>query len=860
MTPRTLTALAVAATVAAAAVLVAGPGYDAARVRMHSGGIWLASVHTGQLTLMDGATAEVRTKVQVAEPGTALSVVQQGSTAYALNQRTGRLSRVDSAAEQASRPVSVLPASDGLIVKPAPDALHVLDVHSGTIASADLNTLASRGESRRLARAVKPDDVVVDGRGRLWALDEAGDLVWLAEGERRRSSAAGEHGRLAITLDQPVVVDPEHGRVDLLSPESGAVVRSSPVGLRPNDAVTVIGSTERSRVLIANSTRGELITCTFDTGTCAEPVRVGTPGAEFGNPVEIDNHAVVPDHSTGQATVVDLATARVVAQRELFARPTRFELFTRDGIVFFNDPNGDTAGVLDLTGGVRTIVKYADGPADAEAPPTPDPRALAIQVPKTGQRVQPPGLGIARPAVQPATTSPAPPLPASGASIAISPDSHGVVGEEFELTVVLRSPAGGWNARWRLGDGTELSGTTIRHRWRQPGVFTVQATADFATGARVLAEAVVTVELPEAPPRITALTVQRPKPVVGESVRFSATSTGQPDSWAWTVTKPGRSTPEVTSQAPEFRHAFGTPGTYTVTLTVTKGARTTSSTGHFTVARGAVKAWGTDTHGQTAVPSSAGSGVVAIAAGAMHCLALKSDGSVIGWGSDERGQAVVPQRATSGVIAISAGTFHSLALKADGSVVAWGANDASQTDVPLSAEHDVIAIAAGHDHSLALRKDGSVVAWGGNGSYQSRVPPEAMSGVTAIAAGRLHSMALKADGSVVLWGRAEPNVPPVPVGPGSGVVAIAAGWYVGMAVKSDGSVIGWGSSRDQVLPVPGNAMSGVVAVSLERHVLALKADGSVIGWGGNGGPAVPPEYSTGVLAVAAGARYSMVLL
>ena len=135
MTRKTLTTLAIAASVAAVLV-VAEPGYDAARVRMHSGALWLASVHTGQATLVDGPTAEVKARVPVAEPDTALSVVQQGDAAYALNQRTGQLSRIDTAAEKVSRPVSLLPPSDGLVVKAGPDALHVIDVHSGAIVSA----------------------------------------------------------------------------------------------------------------------------------------------------------------------------------------------------------------------------------------------------------------------------------------------------------------------------------------------------------------------------------------------------------------------------------------------------------------------------------------------------------------------------------------------------------------------------------------------------------------------------------------------------------------------------------------------------------------------------------------------------
>ncbi|WP_313731995.1 S-layer homology domain-containing protein [Cohnella nanjingensis] len=162
------------------------------------------------------------------------------------------------------------------------------------------------------------------------------------------------------------------------------------------------------------------------------------------------------------------------------------------------------------------------------------------------------------------------------------------------------------------------------------------------------------------------------------------------------------------------------------------------------------------------MPTGAQSGVVAIAAGGDHSLALKTDGFVVAWGDNVDGQTTVPTGAQSGVVAIAAGGGHSLALKSDGSVVAWGYNAYGQTNVPAGAQSGVVAIAAGGYHSLALKADGSVVAWGNNGNGQATVPTRAQSGVAAIAAGVDHSLALKTDGSVVVWGRnfdGQTNVP-----------------------------------------------------------------------------------------------------
>jgi hypothetical protein len=50
----------------------------------------------------------------------------------------------------------------------------------------------------------------------------------------------------------------------------------------------------------------------------------------------------------------------------------------------------------------------------------------------------------------------------------------------------------------------------------------------------------------------------------------------------------------------------------------------------------------------------------------------------------------------SGVTAIAAGYVHSLALKSDGTVIGWGRNDSGQITIPAGL-NGVIAIAAGYD-------------------------------------------------------------------------------------------------------------------------------------------------------------------
>ena len=158
--------------------------------------------------------------------------------------------------------------------------------------------------------------------------------------------------------------------------------------------------------------------------------------------------------------------------------------------------------------------------------------------------------------------------------------------------------------------------------------------------------------------------------------------------------------------------------------------------------------------------------------------------SVLAWGNNNYGQTTVPVAAQSGVVAIAAGEFHTVALKSDGSVVAWGSNNHGQTTVPVVAQSGVVAIAAGMDHSVALKTNGAVVAWGENGRGQTTVPAAARSGVVAITAGPESTVALKTNGAVVAWGRNFEGQTTVPAGLPP-ALAIAAGLYDTLALVLD---------------------------------------------------------------------------
>jgi hypothetical protein len=268
---------------------------------------------------------------------------------------------------------------------------------------------------------------------------------------------------------------------------------------------------------------------------------------------------------------------------------------------------------------------------------------------------------------------------------------------------------------------------------------------------------------------------------------------------------------------------------------------------------GEVIGWGY-ANPRTPIPSGLNQ-VVAIAAGKVHSLALRSDGLVAVIGQDLPAQMTPPSSLTDAIAVESAHEVGgetselSIALKADGTVVQWGKTGAQLPPVL----DQVVGIAAGRYVRLALKADGTVVGWGEDVDDALQNVPGTISDIVAISAGMDHALGLKSDGTVVGWGANDNGKATPPYGL-SGVMAVAAGQYASLVLKSNGTVVAWGSGQIVDYLPPG--LSGVVAIAAgRRHALAVKSDGTVVAWGANDAGQSDSPAGNNYVAVAGGWYY-----
>ncbi|AIE88004.1 hypothetical protein [Fimbriimonas ginsengisoli] len=357
---------------------------------------------------------------------------------------------------------------------------------------------------------------------------------------------------------------------------------------------------------------------------------------------------------------------------------------------------------------------------------------------------------------------------------------------------------------------------------------------------------------------------------------------------------------------------------------------------------GTVVCWGSNAYGECNLPAGLGT-VKSISASAQRVGALLTNGTVVCWGG-AAAQNVTPAGLT-GVVQIAVGPTHTVALKADHSIVSWGLNYNGET-TPNPYAPGATKVAAGARASYAIDQNGQVDGWG-ESTYGQTISPwqftdTSLGSITKIAAGYNHLMMVSdwgGGGATRSWGRnlesqCRPNLwfyqdvsgginhsaltnytngwnvyqnafsgdnslgQCTPVGsinnydhlwavgngtygrlktggvkawgdnywgalnlPSNGnYVQITGGSVHALGLLQNGGVVVAGTNSNHQLEVPPGLANVAQIASGSYHNLALKTDGTVVAWGiDNAGQIDVPAGLTNVVQVGGGENYSMAL-
>jgi hypothetical protein len=115
----------------------------------------------------------------------------------------------------------------------------------------------------------------------------------------------------------------------------------------------------------------------------------------------------VPNRSSGRTVVVDVGAGEVAAELAVVKPGRRLELLAKDGFVFYNDLDGDQAGVIRFDGGAwrvgKSLKKYG-GPASGQGILAPGGGSAKVDQPPTdvpGRQPDKPSTPIRPPATNP---------------------------------------------------------------------------------------------------------------------------------------------------------------------------------------------------------------------------------------------------------------------------------------------------------------------------------------------------------------------------------------------------------------------------------------------------------------------------
>lgn len=323
-------------------------------------GAWLSSSGKGEAAHANGLTGQVDGKAEL--PGMAghpVSVSQDGKTVLVLDEKTGKIIRVDPSqltAEQSSDY-----GVTGLQLVAGGSYAYVVNPAKGTVQRIDPAMTTPVGAPVKLGTRLGA--ATVDPKGTLWVpVPGNGTVVPFVNGARSAAVkvAAARHD-LVLTLADgtPVVTDRTAAVTKVLSVAGtqqsfnlqGGIADSGPAD------ILVPANTDGSTVPVLARDSGALALIDLRTGQAVN-AKVPTTGHRLGAPQVLGKRVYIPDESTGALLVYDTAASAFDDSVPVTGHPGGLELFSRNGLLWVNDQESASAAVISPGGQVKHIGKY----------------------------------------------------------------------------------------------------------------------------------------------------------------------------------------------------------------------------------------------------------------------------------------------------------------------------------------------------------------------------------------------------------------------------------------------------------------------------------------------------------------------
>lgn len=339
-----------------------GVGASGSTPALSEVGAWLGSSEKGTASHANGLTGEVDGKVDLPTGKNPVSISQDGKTVLVLDERTGRVIRVDPAQLTAEHSTDYR-SSDLQLVAGGSFAFVVNPVE-GTVQRIDPVRTTPIGGKVDLG-VVPLGEATVDPTGVLWVPEPTkGRVVPFTGGRPGKPvdvAKPGNNLELTLANGQPVVTDTSAGRITVLDVSGPGMTYNLPsyIGKATPASVLVPDATESNLIPVLDNETGKM--AVFDLGTRRTVTAVlGGRSGDFGAPQALGLKVYVPDESNGTLVVYDTDQGTVEQPVKVTDEPGELEMFVRNGLLWVNDEDNAAAAVINADGDVNPIGKYKD--------------------------------------------------------------------------------------------------------------------------------------------------------------------------------------------------------------------------------------------------------------------------------------------------------------------------------------------------------------------------------------------------------------------------------------------------------------------------------------------------------------------